>query len=164
MSEQNRYWQYFVETYGHSRYLHKYYEKCERIDRAISIFMAIATNGSVAGWLIWKHVAWVWAVVIAVSQLINAVKGLLPYSKRKELLRDASQSYAQLVTGIEGDWHSVKSGSLSEAKISKRILKFKTKQDGIENKIFQKGILPEEKRLLSEAKEDTKNHFKRHYG
>jgi hypothetical protein len=164
VSEQKRYWEFFVQTYGHSRYLHKYYEKCERIDRTFSMITAIASSSSIGGWVIWRHAAWVWGAIIAASQVITAVKSYLPYARRAELLRELSKSYAGLATRVEGDWFLVKSGALTEDKINKRILAFKKEQNEFEEKLFQKVTLPTEKNLLLEAEQDTKNYFARYYG
>jgi len=164
MTERNRYWTYFVQTYGHSRYLYKYLEQCEEIDRRISMFAAIASSTSIGGWVIWKEIGWVWGAIIATSQVLTAIKNYLPYARRAELLRTLASSYSRLVTRIEGDWFKVNSGSLAEDKINDRLVKFKTEQDEIEEKLFSKITLPTKRKLLSQAAEDTKNHFRRHYG
>jgi len=164
MTERDRYWTYFVQTYGHSRYLYKYLEKCEGIDRRISMFSAIASSSSIGGWVIWKEIGWVWGTIIAISQVITAIKNFLPYARRADLLRTLTISYARLVTRVEGEWYPVSSGSLPDKKINDLLLKFKTEQDAIEEKLFSKVTLPTEKNLLLQAGEDTKSYFKRHYG
>jgi hypothetical protein len=127
------------------------------------MFAAIASSSSIGGWVIWKEVGWLWGMIIAVSQVTTAIKNYLPYAKRAELLRTLSISYARLVTRIEGDWFKVNSGSFTDEKINERLLKFKTEQDEIEERLFSKVTLPKKKNLLAEAAEDTKNYFRRHY-
>jgi hypothetical protein len=164
MNEQERYWAFLVQTYGHTRYLHKYLERCESIDRNISMYTAIASSASIGGWVIWQQAGWVWGTIIAISQVIGAIRKFLPYSTQAEKLRSLDSHYARLLTRIEGEWFRVRSSLLTEAEINDLITRFKTEQDEIEDATFSTVTLPDKKRLLTKAGADTVNHFKSYDG
>jgi hypothetical protein len=164
MNEQDRYWTFFVQTYGHSSYLAKYLEKCDRIDRIIAIVTAITSSASIAGWAIWQHLAGVWGCFIAFSQVIAAIKIYLPYSKQAEMLREAERSFVHLATRVEGQWFEVNSDSLTEKQVHEILYKFQLEKQEVESKLFAKVTLPLDKKLLDEASRATDDYFARYYG
>lgn len=74
MSQQERYWRELDQLKVHIQYLDIYLEKTFVRDRNINIFLAIMSSASIGGWVVWQHYAFVWALLIAISQVINAVK------------------------------------------------------------------------------------------
>ena len=79
---QRRYWKELFQLRVHVNYLELYMEHSELIDKSINIFLAVTSSTSICGWAIWNKYSFVWAVIIAASQLINAVKQFLPYRTR----------------------------------------------------------------------------------
>ena len=79
MSAQARYWQTFNTLKRDALYINRYHAHVESIDRSLNIFSAFASNGSIAGWIIWKDIGFVWGGVIAASQALSAIKAYLPF-------------------------------------------------------------------------------------
>ena len=79
---QRRYWKELFELRVHVNYLEKYMEQSEFIDKFINFFLAVTSNGSICSWVIWKEYNYIWAGIIAASQLINVLKQFLPYRTR----------------------------------------------------------------------------------
>lgn len=77
-----KYWNLLKELKVHVLYLQNYATNQYRLDRGVDIFLAVASSSSIAGWALWKDYQAVWAVVIALSQVVTAVKPLLPYKRR----------------------------------------------------------------------------------
>ena len=76
---QNRFWNQLKELKVHVFYLQNYAVSSGRYDQSINIFLAIASSSSIAAWALWKEYQFVWACIIAIAQVITAVKPLLPY-------------------------------------------------------------------------------------
>ena len=51
-------------------YLDIYAENSYKWDRRINMYGAIASSSSIAAWAIWKEWSYVWAVIIAISQVL----------------------------------------------------------------------------------------------
>ena len=79
---QERYWNMLVEARVHVFFLYHYASSSESMDKAINAFLAITSSTSIAAWVIWKKFTLIWTILIAVSQIISAVKPFLPYNQR----------------------------------------------------------------------------------
>ncbi len=42
---------------------------------------AIASSGGIAAWVIWKEYAFLWAAIIAASQVADALRDVFPFAK-----------------------------------------------------------------------------------
>ena len=62
--------------------------KYQKKDKFINIFSVIVTSTSISAWAIWKesYLQWIWAVLVAASQIFSLIKPYLNYAKyMKEL-------------------------------------------------------------------------------
>lgn len=66
-------WIFYLDLYGEDSY---------KWEKRINIFGAIAASTSIAAWAICQQLSFVWSLIIAISQVLNAVKEFMPYSKR----------------------------------------------------------------------------------
>ena len=66
-------------------YLQAYQIHSEKWDNRIQIFLAITSSSSIGGWVIWNEYGIIWGSLIAVSQVINAIKRFLPLKSKYEL-------------------------------------------------------------------------------
>ncbi|TDF42123.1 hypothetical protein EYS14_04610 [Alteromonadaceae bacterium M269] len=158
-----KYWRELDQLKVHIFYLEGYLEKTVKIDRFINIFLAIASNGSIASWVIWKELSPIWGAIIAVSQAINAIKGLLPYSKRLKSLQNITNDLESLFLAMENKWFDVAEGKLTEEQIHKLHMQFKEKRRQIIQKHLGSSPLPENTDLLNKAKKDTQTYFNNFY-
>lgn len=84
--EQLIYWQEFVQLKADTCYVRDYRNYLGKWVTVTSTIRAIASMGGIAGWLIWKQYAWVWACIVAASQFIDALKNVFPFYKRRGAL------------------------------------------------------------------------------
>ncbi|MBW8813869.1 MAG: hypothetical protein JF588_10635 [Caulobacterales bacterium] len=127
MSAQIRYWQTFSTLKRDAIYINRYHGRVERIDRLLNMFSAMASSGSVAGWIIWKDLGLVWGAVIALSQALNAVKPYLPFRRRLAALAALGPDLEALALVAEADWFKVSDGQLTEQEIHSLMMALKTK-------------------------------------
>jgi len=104
---QARFWKELHQLRVHVYYLEIYHEKSELINKAINIFLAITSSSSICGWAIWSRYDFIWAIIIALSQLINAIKHFLPYRNRLKSLRSILFEFEELLTSSEMRWFDV---------------------------------------------------------
>ncbi len=79
-------------------------------------------------WSLRIDFSFVWMVIIMVSQVINAVKEYLPYSKRLHSLSTLSNNFNSLVLVMENDWYKVSRGLLTEGEINDLHMDIKRKK------------------------------------
>ncbi len=81
---QANYWNLFYDLNVYFHYLQIYQERDQAVIRYIGIFTAVTSSSSIAAWAIWQNVSWLWAIIIALSQVLNVVVSFLPYRQREK--------------------------------------------------------------------------------
>lgn len=164
MSPQERYWRLFVELKTQSLYINLYQMKTEGRERLINGFLAISSSSSIGGWVIFRDYAFVWGAIIAMSQVIAAVKDYLPYRRRLKALSGFSHDLARLSVNVEHDWFDVSEGRLSAAQIQKKLTNVRGQVVDLTKKHFETHSLPKNQELLDLAEGDAATYFRMHYG
>jgi len=157
---QERYWRKLTDKRYRLIYISEYYNQCVWVQRLINVILAITSSGAVAAWAVWQEFPVVWAGVIAVSQVITAVKPLLPYEKRIATIYDMINQLTGICNEIEAKWYYVANGSLSEEDINDLSYKFEKKWSDVETKNLQGDSIPADGRLAHIANEKKEDYFK----
>lgn len=157
---QEKYWRYMVQIKAWIFYLDLYAEDSYKWDKRINIFGAIASSTSIAAWTIWSQLSYVWSVIIAVSQVLTAIKSFMPYSRRLKILVPFMEDLKFLYNKIEYNWFKVASGELSEDEINELLYAFKDDFASIENKNLKEETLLENNKFKIIADEKTDVYFK----
>ena len=138
---QERYWNLLKELKAQVAYLHGYAASDEFKDKTINIFLAIASSSSIAAWAIWKEHQLVWACIIAISQVVTAVKPFLPYRQRLKATSDLNTNIQSIFLEAEQGWYAVAEGLLTEAQIHIKTSQLKDRILSAE-KTCLNGIIP----------------------
>jgi hypothetical protein len=151
MNAQAHYWKEFVRLKRDAIYIGKYRTSDEATDRRLNIFSAIASSASIGGWAIWHDHAIVWAIIIAASQVLTAVRPYLPYRTRLKALATLYVDIETLALVAETDWFKVSRGAIEGAEIHALTMALKTRALRAQTKNFGGASLPEKPRLLQSA-------------
>lgn len=87
----------------------------KKIERNINIFIVLATSTTVASWIMWDHLKWFWAVIIAAAQVVSLLKPYFPYAENVKELKKFNSLYKNLNFKYEKLWHSMDSGTVTES-------------------------------------------------
>ena len=161
---QNRYWKELYQLIVHVNYLEIYMEKSEGMNRAINIFLAITSSGSICGWAIWDEYDFIWAIIIAASQLLNAIKQFLPYRTRLKAISGILRELGELLTSAEMKWFDVAEGNLTEEEINKLQFEVRKKETQSLQKHLGENTLPMKKKYFSEAEQLAEIYIQNFYG
>ena len=156
---QEKYWKYMVQIKAWIFYLDLYAEDSYKWDKRINILVAIASSPSIAAWAIWQQLSFVWSVIIAISQVLTAIKVFLPYSKRLKFLVPFIEDLKFLYNKIEYNWFNVASGELTEEEINDLLYSFKNEFTNIENKNLKEETLLENEDFKKIADNKTDLYF-----
>ncbi|KJF93834.1 hypothetical protein CTN03_03555 [Photobacterium angustum] len=160
---QERFWRELDQLKVHVYYLERYLEKTVSIDRNINMFLALTSNASIAGWVIWQEYSFFWGTAIAISQAINAIKTFLPYSKRLKSLQGLTNDLESLFLSMESKWFDVSEGALTEEQIHKLHMGYKEKRRQLIQKYLGTTPLPENKKMMDKAKKSAQCYFQNFY-
>jgi len=160
---QKKYWALLKELKTHVIYLHKYAEDADKWDKAINIFLAITSSSSIAAWAIWQKFQFLWAVLIALSQVVTVVIPFLPFKKRLKAINELNDKIQEISLECEKKWFLVSEGRLTEEEIHDLTINLKDKSFKAERKYFKNLVLPKKNKILSQAEKDADLYFKNNY-
>ena len=152
---QEKYWNYMVQIKAWTFYLDIYAEDSYKWDRRINIYGAIASSSSIAAWTIWRNWSFIWAAIIAISQVLTAIKQYLPFGRRLKYLQPFIEDMKLLYLKMEYDWYKVAAGELSETEINGLLYSYKKEYSGMK---CREGI---EKMVRIFLKQPNENYMKK---
>ena len=161
---QERYWKEFFELRVHVNYLELYMEESELVDKSINIFLAVTSSSSICGWAIWNEYSFLWAFIIASSQLINAVKQFLPYKTRLKATCGIMRELEELSTFAEMKWFDVAEGNLTEEEINKLQFDIRSKKTKSVQRHLGMNTLPKKEKIFCKAKKSAEIYINNFYG
>ena len=160
---QEKFWNHLVQVKSSIYYLDVYAEESYRWDRRLNVFSAIASSSSIAAWAIWKEWSYAWAIIIAISQVLIAVKEYFPFSRRLKMLRPYVEELKMLYVKMEYDWYKVSEGELSESEINTLLFSYKEEYMDIENRHSKEDMLLENSKYMNEADRRTDIYFEKNF-
>lgn len=160
---QNKYWNQLKESKTHVIYLHNYAEHSEWWDKSTNIFLAVTSSSSIAVWAVWQQYQLVWAVIIAMSQVITAIKPFLPYKQRLKAVSELNNSIQEISLKYEKEWFSVAEGELTEKQIHDLDISLRHESYVAEKKYLKNTVLPKKEKLLKMAEEEADLFFSNNY-
>lgn len=156
---QERYWNFMIQVKASIYYLDIYLEESYKIDTIINIICAIASTASIGAWAIFKIVPFLWSFIIAISQVITAIKIYLPYSKRITEIKPFLEELNHLHIKIEHEWYDVASGKMTETQINDLLFEFKKSYTSAESNHMNSSILFRREDIMCEADKLTLRYF-----
>ena len=160
---QVRYWNQLKEFKTHVIYLHNYAANSEWWDKTINIFLAITSSSSIAAWAIWQKHQIIWAIIIASSQVVTAIKPFLPFKKRLTAICDMNDKIQEISLECEKEWFSVAEGELTDKEIHDLCIELRNKALTAERKYLKNVILPNNKKILKNAEIEADRYLTNNY-
>lgn len=160
---QLRYWNLMKELKVHVIYLHNYAAQSEWRDKAVNIFLAITSSSSIAAWAIWQRYQLVWAIIIALSQVVTAIKPFLPYKQRMKSISELNDHIQELSLECEKNWFEVAEGELTEKEIHDLAIDIKNKSLIAQQKCLKTMVLPKKSDILRKAEKEADLYFQNNY-
>jgi hypothetical protein len=160
---QEKYWKELYQLKVHLNYVELYLQDSEYKEKAVNIFLALTSSGSIAAWVIWQKVAVIWAFIIAASQVVTAIKNFLPYKERLKALFGLVHDFEDIVLIAEKKWFDVAEGKLTEEEIHKLQFDIRSKKTMALKKHLGSKILPEKAQLMIKAQASADVYFNNFY-
>lgn len=152
-------WNQLYRAKVHANYLELLLRSTEGIDRAIKIFLAIASSSSIGGWAIWKEYGFLWGGIIAASQVLGAVLPFLPYKERLKSFSSLAREIEEIAIYLEIKWLEVSAGEVSERDMRKLYAEILKKKAGAVQKYFPNNSIPSDDKKLAKAEEEAISYF-----
>lgn len=147
----------------HIYYVDLFYRDAVTNNNYLDILLAIVSNGSIAGWLIWSKAQFVWAALVALSQLITAIRPHLPFQKRSRSLESLNIELTELLLYMEDKLYDVSEGKLNSEEIHHLTLEMQRRKQRALTFYLASDPLPENTKRLAIAQQKAKNFFQQKY-
>ena len=145
-------------------YLQNYLGRNVKIDRTIRIFLAIASASSIAAWAQWQNLAFLWGLIIVISQVVSAVNEFLPYKRRIKEISNLLNELSIIYNDVERNWQKVANGSLTEDEINDLCYSYSGQWIKADNKYFKDDYLPQNKKCKEHAEDEKNAYFNSLFG
>jgi hypothetical protein len=103
------------------------YNNCREWENNINIISAIVSCSSISAWAIWNRFQLLWGIIIAGSQVLNAIKPHLPQIKNAKNLSDYESELVRLLCDVKRDWYKIENGELTGEEINELIYRYDLK-------------------------------------
>ena len=153
-----RYWTFFFSL-KHQEFYYKYFQQLfNRINWCITAILTITTLSCIASLDLWKEHQLLWATIICVAQIVQALFPKLPYNDCLVSTGFMISSLSELLIQVEHDWLYIEIHELSDEEILQLLHKHQTKHCTLIN-----FYLPTIKYCEKHAEADCKNFFNINY-
>jgi hypothetical protein len=144
-------------------YIRRYRDHLGRWTTGLGTVRAIASSGGIAGWAVWHEYAFVWALIIAASQVVDALKDVFPFTKKHKAASAHTIILGSLFIDAQLEWENIFSGRYTDDEITKRRHKLMKLQHDAERTSFPDGLAFQEA-LFAQAQQEAQDYFKATYG
>jgi len=134
----DRYWRHRAAVYA-SR------------EKALKIFLAITSSGTVAGWAIWQNAHWAWQGLSSISALLAVALPFLDYAAQIERASDLRKGWWKLATEYNRLWAGIDSNS--DARIEEQVRPLKAKE--VEMSKIESKFFPRDEALILRCQKDV---------
>ena len=138
--EQQMYWREFVQLKADACYVRDYRNSLGKWVTGIAVIRAITSTGSIGAWLIWKKYTYVWACLIALSQVIEALKGIFPLYSVDACSANGRGHSNQLFVEAQRNWDAISSGERTNVQIRKLCHELRSRKNRAEVKHIPDGL------------------------
>lgn len=161
--QQQLYWNQMIELKVAVEYIRLYRDDLGRWVTSLGTVKAIASSGSIAAWAIWREYAFVWGAIIAIAQVVDALKDVFPFTKTYKSASEHAIALGSIFIDAQLEWESIFSGRYTDDQIANRRHKLMKLQHEAERHSFPNGLSTREA-LFKEAESEAKAYFESMYG
>jgi hypothetical protein len=144
-------------------YIRRYRDDVGRWVTGLGTVKAIASSGGIAAWAIWREHAFVWGMIIALSQVADALKDVFPFSKTYKAASEHTITLSGVFIDAQLEWENIFSGRYTNEQIMNRRHKLMRLQHDAERHNFPNG-LGTKPPLFALAQQEAKDYFAVTYG
>jgi hypothetical protein len=160
--QQQLYWNQMVELRVASSYIRRYRDALGKWFTCLGTLKAVASSGSIAAWAVWREYAFVWGAIIALAQVVDALKDVFPFSKTHKAASEHSIGLGSIFIDAQLEWEGIFSGRYTDEQIAGRRHKLMKLQHDAERHNFPNGLATKAA-LFRESEEEAESYFESMY-
>ena len=164
MDATDRYWNLFCQIHAKKIFINKVLIRNRLIDKWLNSILAIASSSAIASWAFYQNYPLFWSAVIVISQVITALKPILPLNNNIESLENIKLSISLLQLEMENKWFLIENSMLEFKEINDLVISFQKEILTLEDLHLKKVDLEGYKKLKEETIIETEQYYKLMFG
>ena len=144
-------------------YIRRYRDDLGKWVTGLGTVRAVASSGSIAAWAIWREYAFAWGAIIALAQVVDALKEVFPFSKTHKAASEHSITLGGIFIDAQLEWESIFSGRYTDEQIAGRRHKLMRLQHDAERHNFPNGLAVKGG-LFRQSEVEARAYFESMYG
>jgi hypothetical protein len=156
------FWIELVELKGACEYVRRYRDRLNTILVRVAVIRSVVSVAALGGWITTNLDPRIWAAVIVMVQVAEAVQRAIPFGARYAATNSLSASFDALFLDALRDWEEIAAGNMDDKEIRERRHRLVTARLAADRKAAPHG-LPRMPRLELLAKQDAVAYFKMLY-
>jgi hypothetical protein len=157
------YWSQLVQLKAASICIRLYRNQLARWVRGVEVVKAVGSSGAIAAWVVWKDWPLLWAGIIALAQLLDALKHVFPFARQHKAASDLTVALELLCIDAEVEWESIHAERVPDGAIIERKARLAKLQLEAEHRHFPEGLEPG-RGLIALANRDAHAYLASIYG
>lgn len=154
-----RYWNFYFSIKFKACYYMYFQIFFKHINTCITCFLSLTTLSCIAAWDVWNKYQLLWANLICVSQVVQAIFPKLPYNDMLISTKFMISALDRLLLDIDHDWLIIDIHHLSDDEIVKLLEKHQNCYSDLVNQFFSGEYLPLIKYCEKKAEQECKTFF-----
>jgi hypothetical protein len=119
----------------------------------------VGSSGGIAAWVVWKDYPFLWSGIIALAQLLDALKNVFPFAKLHKSASDLTVALELLFIDAQYEWEKIYAGKMGDEDIMAARQKMQKVRLEAEQKYFPEGFQPPSK-FVNLATEETRTYMR----
>lgn len=108
-------WNFLIDSKTNEYLSSLIVKQYQKFDLGTNIILVIATSSSIASWAIWRELPYLWATIIAISQLVTLLKPHFLFPKYIKVFYEKRIEWQNLSIELEQLWHRYENGIIDKA-------------------------------------------------
>jgi hypothetical protein len=136
------YWQQMEQLKASAICIRLYRNHLGRRVQSVEIIKAVASSGSIGAWVIWQQYPFIWAAIIAAAQVLDALKGVFPFTREHRAASELTMAMELLFIDAELEWEGLFTVPTTATAIMERRARLQRLQLQAEHQKFPDGLNP----------------------
>ncbi|MEG1998136.1 MAG: hypothetical protein RR051_06800 [Clostridiales bacterium] len=145
----NQYWTFLTDLRFQIDYHDLYAHHARTINGWLSGISIFLSSAAIAAWSIWSQYPLAWSALVALGQILQVIKPLLPYSHRLTAINYYVPELKLLSVTAEYRWN--RNALLTDEQLAAALREDKSAAISLESRYFSTCFIPGKKRLDTKA-------------
>lgn len=159
----NRYWTMYHRHKHFYYYYEEYQSRCSRTAKAVKVFLGLTSAGSIAAMLLSDRFPVLWAVLLAISQLVSLLEDNFGYSTAASALNFFVPDLDGILIDMEHDWDRINVEGLSDAQIMELVHRRENEVRALYQKYLTGLSIPGNNKHCKEVADSQRDLFFKNY-